>query len=377
MADYSWASHLDSLEGIEDVGGTRLTSEKKIGPGVTLAVGVAVAAWLVSRAPFWPFTNAAGGHPVDAIVIATMGAIFIANIRGLAEHRRAGVAFASRKLLPVSVVLLGARLDFTEMLVIGAWGILLSCGLVGLALLGFATLGRWWKFSRMEALLLGVGTAICGGTAIVAVAPVVRAKQAEVVLAVTTVTLVGLGAMFVLPVAGALLELDAETFGMWAGLVIHQTPQVVVAGFAHGPEAGQVATVVKLARVCLLAPLIVGLGLWWSRWGEGGAGAAGKPWWKHIPWFVFGFAAMALSRTLGLLPELDVTWNTSRVFPPLVLELSLQDLCAGAAAFLLVVAMAGVGLETRLSMLRRSSLRAVAAAVLVSVGLAGLVLMVL
>lgn len=378
MSDHSWARYLDSMEGIdltergdrESAGGTAA-----IGWGLALAVAVAVLARLVSRAPVWPFTNAAGAHPIDAIAIAIILAMVAANVGGLGERWRPGVSYAGRKLLPFSIMLLGARLDFVEMLGVGGRGLLLGILVVAATFGLFAGLARWWKFSSVEALLLAVGTAICGGTAIVAVATVVKARQAEIAVSVATVTLVGLVAMFVLPVLGMLLAMDAESFGFWVGLVIHQTPQVVAAGFAFDAEAGQVATVVKLARVCLLAPVMVGVGLLWPRWGGGVAVPAARPWWKHIPWFVFGFAGMALLRTLGMLPDVDLAWNTSRVFPPLVLEISLQRLLSGTAAFLLVVAMAGVGLETRLADFRRSSLRAAGAAALTFVVLAALVFM--
>ncbi len=112
---------------------------------------------------------------------------------------------------------------------------------------------------------LGIGTAICGGTAIVAAAPVIEAEEAEVVFGVATVTLLGLIGMFLLPVLGHWLALSDKAFGIWAGLAIHQLPQVVAAGFAYSPGAGEQATVVKLARICLLAPIVFIVGFIYAR----------------------------------------------------------------------------------------------------------------
>src|SRR5205807_8098122 len=134
---------------------------------------------------------------------------------------------------------------------------------VALVLLFFLT--RMLKLPRKLGVLLGVGTAICGGTAIVATAPVIEAEEKDVVFSVATVTLLGLIAMFSLPIIGHMLELSSKAFGIWAGLAIHQTPQVVAAGFAYSNEAGQTATIVKLARVCLLAPVVFLIGLVYAR----------------------------------------------------------------------------------------------------------------
>ena len=164
------------------------------------------------------------------------------------------------------------------------------------------------KLPRKLGLLLGVGTAICGGTAIVATAPVLEAEEKDVVFSVATVTLLGLIAMFVLPVLAHSLHMSDKAFGYWAGLSIHQTPQVIAAGFSYSPEAGGTATTVKLARVCLsLAPVVFIVGLLHARGEARDNGLATKKkinYLQMFPMFVFGFLAFALARTLGWLPTL-------------------------------------------------------------------------
>ncbi len=375
--DLSWAEYLDSFEGVDTVKQSAQieTASSSIWPGLGIAMGLATMASWLSKAPIWPFTNAAGAHPLDAILIAAVMGMLLGNGLSLGRTYKEGITFVSRKLLPFSVVLLGARLDFFELLAVGSRSLVLGCLVVGLTLVFFLVLARWWKFTSIEALLLGIGTAICGGSAIVAVAPVIKAKQAEVAVSVATVTLIGLVAMFLLPIVGVFLGMDARAFGLWVGLVIHQTPQVVAAGFAYGPEAGEVATVVKLARVCLLAPVIVGVSLVWGKWGSGREIGVSKPWWRHIPLFVLGFVGMALLRTVGFLPDIDLSWDQSNVISSTVFSMSLPTVLSKTATFLLVIAMAGVGLETRLAAFRVSSLRACAAAALVFLFLASIVLL--
>src|SRR5258706_446965 len=240
----------------------------------------------------------------------------LSNCWKLPKAIQPGLKFSVKKLLPLGIVLLGARLDYRKMLKAGAEGLVLSIleTVVALALLMLLT--RLLKLPRKLGVLLGVGTAICGGTAIVATAPVIDAEEKDVVFSVATVTLLGLIAMFALPVIGHFLELTSKEFGIWAGLAIHQTPQVVAAGFAYSPtgqpyspEAGQTATIVKLARVCLLAPVVFIIGVVYARQKlkATGVGERKKINYLHLfPTFVIGFLAMALMNTLGLLPKLTL-----------------------------------------------------------------------
>src|SRR5207245_8675927 len=132
-----------------------------------------------------------------------------------------------KKVLLLGIVLLGVRLDFLVLLKVGFEGLLLSVleTLVALALLFLLT--RALKLPGKLGVLLGVGTAICGGTAIVATAPVIEAEEKDVVFSVATVTLLGLIAMFTLPILGHMLALASKAVGLWAGLRIHQTPPCV------------------------------------------------------------------------------------------------------------------------------------------------------
>lgn len=317
-------------------------------PGLILAVIVAAAAMFLSELPFPPFTLADKTHPLEPVMLAIILGMIVANVRPLPGAIGPGVKFAAKKLLPLGVILLGARLDFYKIIQVGAAGAAMSVLtiLAGLAMfLLFIRLG-WVR--RKLGLLLGIGTAICGGTAIVAAAPVIDASDEDVSFSVATVTLVGLIAMFALPVAGRAMHMSDWAFGIWSGLSIHQTPQVIAAGFTYSDPAGETATIVKLARVSLLAPALIAVG-WLATRGVATPGHAPRP--KTLrglfPVFVLGFLAMALLRTVGLLPTFDLGGRT----------INLVSLCDTGSKILIVTAMAGVGLETRFAALRQTGLR--------------------
>lgn len=369
--DYSWAEYLDYMEGGSDIvslpepraAGVRKAS---VIPGFLLAAGLTVVAVIVSGLPIWSF-------PMDAVMLAIILGMVVGNVWTIPRTFSPGIKFSVKRILPLGIIFLGARLNFLDIVKVGAAGVLLSVLETVVALAFLLFLAKRMQLPRKLGLLLGVGTAICGGTAIVATAPVIEAEEKDVVFSVATVTLLGLVGMFLLPVLGTLMHLSEKAFGAWAGLAIHQTPQVVAAGFAYGNTAGETATIVKLARVCLLAPVVFFVG-WLYRRGELQNGGSGKRVnYLHLfPMFVFGFLGMALLRTLGLLPELafrdaallgdgDVQVNLSRVF-------------AVISTYCIIISMAGVGLETKFTAMRRIGAKPFVASLLAAVLIAVLTL---
>ncbi len=190
--------------------------------------------------------------------------------------------------------------------------------------------------------LVTVGMAICGNSAILALAPIVRAPHRETAYAVSTITLFGLIGVLVLPVLGHLLGLTDATFGTWSGLAVNDTAQVVATGYAFSPPAGDVATIVKLTRNLAILPVL--LGATWlatrmtaDRADTADTVAASSPVGlvaRAIPWFVIGFVVLAGLRSLGLLDGSLPTGGT------------VADLCSTLATLLILVALAGVGVAT-------------------------------
>ncbi|PWU20176.1 MAG: hypothetical protein C5B50_04615 [Verrucomicrobia bacterium] len=385
-ANYAWAEYLDCMEGAPD---TVILVKAKPQPtpvlGVVVCFVITLAAYWLNERPFWPFTIQGGRHPLEPVIMSMVVGILIGNLWTLPAALKPGVKFCVKQLMPFGIILLGARLDFKEIVKVGGVGIALSCAEIVLALAIMMLFIRWLKLSGKLGVLLGIGTAICGGTAIVAAAPVIEAEESDVAFGVATVALLGLVAMFALPVLGHFMALPQKAFGMWAGLAIHQTPQVVAAGLAYGDQAGLTATTVKIFRVCLLAPVVFIAGLVYTRQQirAGGAGsgqvASGKQtkpkavnYFSLFPKFVFGFLGVALLRTLGWLPDVAVHFpehaaGLARVQGGFSTASSAQLL----ATFLIVMSMAGVGLETHFSSMRKTGLRpffaATASALLIAV----------
>jgi uncharacterized integral membrane protein (TIGR00698 family) len=299
---------------------------RQAAPGLLAAVAVAAAARLAGR--FLP-------HTISEVLVAVLLGLVVANWVPLPRSTAPGLRLAVQRVLRIGIVLIGVRLDLIDVARIGvaALGLVAVCMAVAFA---FATLGgRALRLPPRLALLIGVGTAVCGNSAIIATAPVVRAEEREVSFAVATITLFGTLAVFLYPLVGRLLALPDAVYGVWSGVAVNDTSQVVAASAAYSPLARDVATVVKLVRNTLMAPLILLIAWWWSR-SEAAAGgeAARKGALKAFPVFVLGFLAMALLRTVGVI-------GPAAVGP-----------IDEAAKACILVALAGVGLSTRLGQMR-------------------------
>ena len=192
-------------------------------------------------------------------------------------------------LLALSVVGLGAGMDLRVVARVGAHGILYTVLGISTALLLGSLFTRLFRVGRDLGTLISVGTAICGGSAIAAVVPVLRPKEHEVSVALATVFLLNAVALFVFPPVGHAAGLTDAQFGLWSALAIHDTSSVVGAAVAWGGKAVEIATTVKLARALWIVPLTFAVGQWHHRRGGGGE-ARGK---ARRPWFIVGFLAAA------------------------------------------------------------------------------------
>jgi uncharacterized integral membrane protein (TIGR00698 family) len=294
-------------------------------PGLALASGIALVARIV-----------AGALPsaLSEILVAVLLGIVVANVAPLPAATSPGIRFAVQRVLRAGIVLLGARLSLGAVVAIGAGALGLVLVSMTVAFTVALVVGRALRLPRRLALLIGVGTAVCGNSAIVATAPVVRAEEREVSFAVATITLFGTLAVFVFPLVGRALGLGDTTFGVWSGVAVNDTSQVVAASAAFSTQARDVATVVKLVRNALMAPLIVLIAWWWQRDADAAPANVGRSVRSAVPLFVLGFLGLALLRTVGLIPP-----NGAAVLDEI-------------AKALILVALAGVGLSTRLVQLR-------------------------
>jgi uncharacterized integral membrane protein (TIGR00698 family) len=284
-----------------------------------------------------------GKEVVSAVAIAIILGILIRNLLGMPDACKPGTSFAVKRILRVGIGLMGAQLSLGQVLKTGAASVLVVAACIALAILVVRFVSMRMGLSDRLGTLLGVGTSICGVTAIVATAPVIEAREEETSLAVTTITVFGLLAVVIYPVLGRLWELSDTFFGTWAGTAVNDTSQVVATGLIFSQKAGEVATVVKLTRNLFMAPVIVGFSWFYARRRQVEEGANGGA--KHLklhqafPLFILGFVGMAILNSLGAFPS------------------TLRQVIQAISQFLIVCALAGVGLETHVSAMKEIGMR--------------------
>ena len=183
-------------------------------------------------------------------------------------------------------------------------------------------------------------------------------------ISVATAALLGMFAMFALPLIATAVSMDPTTFGTLAGLTIQQTPQVIAAGFALGPEAGEVATVTKLVRISMLAPVVLLAGLTYRLRFQRGERREPLSLRNLVPSFAVGLLLLAGITSVGFFPEVTISFGEDSAFGAMGTTLHTQELAIGASKLCLVLAMAAVGLETRWETLRKTGPAAFGAAAL-------------
>ena len=202
----------------------------------------------------------------------------------------------SKKLLQYSVVGLGFGMNLHASLASGKEGMLFTIiSVMGTMLLGMFIGRKLLKVNRDTSYLISSGTAICGGSAIAAVGPVIKAKDSDMSVALATIFVLNAIALFIFPVLGNWLGLTQQEFGTWAAIAIHDTSSVVGAGAAYGEEALQVATTIKLTRALWIIPLALATSVIFKNGGKK----------INIPWFILWFVVAILINTylLDSVPE--------------------------------------------------------------------------
>lgn len=320
---------------------------RRLGPGIALCLAVTFAAMAAQAVEERLF----GRAWIDGLVLAILIGTAVRSAWTPGPAWSAGVGFSAKNLLEIAVALLGAGLSTTALLAAGP-GLLVGVAVVVAAALaaGYG-LGRALGLPRRTAALVACGNAICGNSAIAAVAPVIKAKPEEVTAAIAFTAVLGVGVVLTLPLLVPILHLSQVEYGTVAGLTVYAVPQVLAATATVGALALQVGTLVKLARVLMLGPVVVGFSLLQSRRARG-ATAARPPLHKLVPWFVVAFLALAAANSADLIPH------------------ALAAPMAVAAKLLTVVSMAALGLGVDVRTVAKAGPRVAAAATGSVIGLA-------
>lgn len=299
-------------------------------PGVGLTAVIATMAFALRQIPYVSI--------LSPIILSIAIGMALHNFVGTPAIAKPGVAFSMRRLLRFAIILLGLQLTTAQLVEVGPIGLAIIATALAATFLFTQLLGRLIGVDRKLSQLIAAGTSICGASAVIATNTVTDAPDEDVAYAVACVTVFGSIAMFAYPLLPGLLHLDSHAFGLWSGASIHEIAQVVAAAFQDGRSAGEFATIAKLARVMMLAPVVVSLGLFAahrSRHGSEGQSNARVP----MPWFVLGFTALVFVNGIVTIPP------------------ETRSVIVTATTFLLSMALAAMGLETDIRKLHAKGLR--------------------
>lgn len=309
-----------------------------------LIPGLALSALLAALAIFAADSRWLVEHGFSALTLAIVLGMLIGNsvYPRFATQAAPGVGFSKQRLLRLGVMLYGFRLTLQDVGQVGLTGVLIDALVVGSTftiayLVGTRVLG----LERRSAMMIGIGSSICGAAAVMAAEPVVRARSEQVTVAVATVVVFGTLAIFIYPMLYSLDAIfpwipgGAHGFGIYTGSTIHEVAQVVAAARAIGSSAADAAVITKMVRVMMLAPFLIGLSIWLER----GEGQKGQKRTITIPWFAVGFIAIVIFNSLGWLPR------------PALAAIAQADMV------LLAMAMAALGLTTHVKAIREAGVR--------------------
>ena len=313
-----------------------MTRIKKLGPGVALCLVLAVPSWLLGRA--FPIV----GGPVFAILLGMALALLLRD-RGAAQ---AGVAYTSKKILQYAVILLGFGLNLSEIARVGAASLPIILSTISTSLIVSFLLYQLMKMPANISTLIGVGSSICGGSAIAATAPVIGADDEEIAQAISVIFLFNVIAALIFPTLGGVIGLSDAGFGLFAGTAVNDTSSVTAAasawdGMHPGANTLDQATIVKLTRTLAIIPITLVLALWRTARARrtGGTGESSFSLKKVFPFFILFFILASVITTAAVSAGVD-----AGAFQPLK-ELS---------KFLIIMAMGAIGLNTDLVKLVRT-----------------------
>lgn len=315
-----------------------------LAPGVLVCVAIGLIAWALG----WLEAELFGRVWLEPLVLAIVLGALTRLVWSPGPRFQPGLGFSATTVLEVAVALLGATVSAQALAAAGAPLLAAVAAFVVAALcIGYAV-GKALGLPDRMAILIAAGNAICGNSAIAAVAPVIRAEAKDVAAAIAFTAVMGVFVVLLLPVLGAALSLSEPSYGVLAGLTVYAVPQVLAAAAPMGVVAVEVGAMVKLVRVLMLGPMCLVLGLFAHRLdGAATPGERKRPPLRYlVPWFVVAFLVLLAARSVG--------WISADVAQPISFVVKV----------LTVLAMAALGLGVDPRGLIRAGPRVAATAVL-------------
>lgn len=252
------------------------------------------------------------------------------------ENLKPGATIAGKKCLQLAVVFLGFQMNMFKVVTVGSQTLVIMLFTLTAAFLSAWLVGKLLKIDYTTTTLIGVGTSICGASAIAATAPVIKANEKEIAQAISTVFLFNIVAVFVFPFIGHLLNMSDLGFGIWAGTAVNDTSSVLATGYSYSNQAGDLATIVKLTRTLMIIPITFFLSIYMSKTQNAQSSFSLK---RAFPWFIGGFILTALINTSNILPQ------------------TITSSLGSCGKLLIILAMAGIGLNTDIVKLLKNGLR--------------------
>ncbi|GAA5096503.1 YeiH family protein [Wohlfahrtiimonas larvae] len=273
-----------------------------------------------------------------AVFGITIGIALNAIFSKQAESISIGTNFTGKKFLHYAIILLGFEMSISDVISVGLSSLWIMLFTLLATFITAYIVAKILKIDFITGTLIGVGTSICGGSAIAATAPVVNASNQQISYAIATIFLFNIIAVFLFPALGHLLHMHNEAFGIWAGTAINDTSSVLAAAYSYSDESGALATIVKLTRTLIIIPITFGLSIYMAK-----AQTANTDYkfelTKAIPYFITGFVITTIINSLGFIPS------------------SITHFLAQSGKFLIIVAMVGIGLNTDLAKLLRNGIK--------------------
>ncbi len=340
--------------------GAKIGQAHRMVPGLVLAAGLALASVRLSGfigVGLMGFEKS----PVSPVIVVILLGMILRNLVPLPAGFDAGIDFSVKKVLRLGIILLGIRLSIFDVFRLGAVGVPIVVACIAGAVLFTGFLNNRLGLPRRLGTLIAVGTSICGVSAIVATAPAIGAEDEEVCYAVATITIFGLAATLLYPyLAFTIFSGNAVTSGLFLGTSIHETAQVAGAGMIYSdvfsaPLGLDVATIAKMVRNVFMAAVIPLMALSYARTTPQAPGQNKISPARLFPMFIAGFILMAVLRSLGD-AGIRAGGNALGLWSPVSWK-SLHGAINEGAAFLLTVALAGVGLKTRFSIFKGLGLK--------------------
>ena len=270
---------------------------KKYLPGILLSFGIAaVSIFLGGLLPL-----------IGSSVLAIVLGIVLNNSMKLPAVFQEGLSYSGKKLLQYSIIFLGFSMSIGQVSETGISSLRISLITILIAFLAAYLAGRFFKMNRVLTILIGFGTAICGGSAIAAASPILEADEEEIALSISTIFFFNILAVFIFPFLGHLLQMSDAFFGTWAGTAINDTSSVVAAGYTYSPSAGDLATIVKLSRALMIVPACLIFAAY--RYIKSKQSAQKTNLKQIFPWFIAWFVLASLISSLGFLPAAVIPYT--------------------------------------------------------------------